>query len=52
MNLPQMAVRNESEANFTTTTSFVEGDILLTVHLTGEGNNDGSNRASPVRNQL
>ena len=27
-----MAVRNESEANFTTT-SFIEGDVLLTVHI-------------------
>ena len=44
-----MAVRNESEANFTTT-SFVEGDILLTVHLAGEGNEN--NRASTLANQL
>ena len=34
-----MAVRNESEANFTTT-SFVEGDILLTVHLTAADTDD------------
>jgi hypothetical protein len=39
-----MAVRNESEVNFTTT-SFVEGDILLTVHLASDGN-------SPPGNQL
>jgi hypothetical protein len=44
-----MAVRNESEANFTTT-SFVEGDILLTVHLTAD--TDDSNNSSQVGNQL
>jgi hypothetical protein len=44
-----MAVRNESEANYTTT-SFVEGDILLTVHLAGEGSR--SICPSQVGNQL
>jgi hypothetical protein len=42
-----MAVRNESEANFTTT-SFIEGDVLLTVHLA----DDGNGKKSPSGNNL